>query len=437
MRPELRGIAQAALSIATLTLLVKLLGLGREMLLARNLGVAPEVDAYVVSFGLVTLYLNVFLGTVPAALIPLYVGLRTREGAAPALALGLWATLLALLAALAGVVLANLAARPLLAAAGPGLGPEARAWLVPVFRAMSPLFVLTTLSQMLGTLLNAEGGFVVPALVPGLTAAASVAALAFWPGLRIWALVLGLLAGGVLEASVLAWAVCRRRRLRLGRIPWVHLGTFARQFLPMVGGGLLMCSTSLVDVGVASFLPPGGIASLTYANRMPQALASLASGALGTAVLPFFSRLVVDRDWAGLKRIAGAYLAGTFALAALATVLLVLASRPLVAAVFQHGAFGAAQTGLVARIQAMYFLQLPFYAGGVLVVRVISSLGHNEILLPAAAFSAVLNLGLDLFLLRRMGLPGIALSTTLVHLTTLVLLSAWGLRLLRRAEAAR
>jgi putative peptidoglycan lipid II flippase len=216
----------------------------------------------------------------------------------------------------------------------------------------------------------------------------------------------------------------------------MRLRQFLWQFSPMVGGGLLMCSTNLVDVGVASFLPPGGIAALSYANRIPQAMVSLSAGALGTAVLPFFSQLVAGKDWKGLRKVAGTYLLGTMTLAILLTTGLVLGSRFMVALLFQHGAFGAIQTTLVGRVQAMYFLQIPFYICGILVVRLISALGHNEILLPAAAFSAIMNLCLDLLLLPHMGLPGIALSTALVHLFTLILLSLWALRLLRRAEAA-
>jgi putative peptidoglycan lipid II flippase len=203
----------------------------------------------------------------------------------------------------------------------------------------------------------------------------------------------------------------------------------------MVGGGLLVSSSSMVDVGVASFLPAGGIAALAYANRVPMAMVSLSSSALGTAVLPFFSRLAAGRDWLELRRVARLYLLGAFALAVPATAALALCSRFLVALLFQRGAFGAGQTALVGGIQAMYFLQLPFCLGSILVVRLISAMGHNEVLLPAAAFSAALNLALDLLLYRRMGLPGIALGTALVQLASWLLLSLWGLRLLRRAEA--
>lgn len=435
-RADIRAITQAALSISSISLLVKLLGMAREMLLARNLGVAPEVDAFVVAFGLVMLYVNVILGTVPAALVPVFVKIKTQEGDEAALDLGVWTTVLGLGLAFGAILVLNVFARPILAAAGPGLGPEARAWLVPVFRAMTPLIAFSTVSQLLAAVENAEGRFALPALVPGLTAVASVAGLAVFPEFRIWALIAGLLAGGLLEAAALAWTVSRRFRRKLGPIPWPHVKTFIRQFTPMVGGGLLMCSTALVDVGVASFLPAGGIAALTYANRIPQALMTLSAGALGTAVLPTFSRLTATRDWQRLRRVAGTFLLGTMALAAAAAVVLILASRPMIAAVFQRGAFTEAQTLEVARVQTMYFIQLPFYIGGIIVVRVISALGSNQVLLPAAAFSAAVNLGFDILLLKWMGLPGIALSTAVVHALTLVLLSAWAWRLIKRAEAA-
>ena len=66
-------------------------------------------------------------------------------------------------------------------------------------------------------------------------------------------------------------------------------------------------------------------------------------------------------------------------------------------------------------MQALYFLQLPFYLVGILGVRLLSALGHNRTLLAISAVNVVTNLAGDWLLMKWLGLPGIALSTSLVY----------------------
>lgn len=129
------------------------------------------------------------------------------------------------------------------------------------------------------------------------------------------------------------------------------------------------------------------------------------------------------------------YLGWTWWVSSLGLIPLLLGSHGLVALLYQRGAFGPEQSVQVGFIQAMYFLQIPFYLAGILLVRLISALGKNQILLLGTLLSAGLNFGLDLGLLRIMGLPGIALSTSIVYGVSFFFLWGWAKHLMRRAEA--
>ena len=129
-----------------------------------------------------------------------------------------------------------------------------------------------------------------------------------------------------------------------------------------------MGSTILVDQSMAAMLGSGSVAALNYANKLTSLLLSIGVSSLATAVLPSFSRLSANQDWAGLRRVLNTY-TNLIALATVPlTVVLIIFSEPLIATFFQGGAFTAQDAHLIARVQSLLFLQLPFYATGILYV---------------------------------------------------------------------
>jgi putative peptidoglycan lipid II flippase len=99
--------------------------------------------------------------------------------------------------------------------------------------------------------------------------------------------------------------------------------------------------------------------------------------------------------------------------------LLVFFSEPLIRLVFQRGQFTGAATGVVATVQRYSLLTIPPAMVTALVLRLVSSLKMNHLLLRAGALSVGLNLALDLILTRWMGVAGIALSAAVVQFVTL------------------
>jgi len=90
---------------------------------------------------------------------------------------------------------------------------------------------------------------------------------------------------------------------------------------------------------------------------------------------------------------------------------------------FHRGAFGEADTKAVAVVQACSLLQLPVATAFAIVTRLVASLRANQLLLPCAVFSLVANDVLDYVLMRRYGVAGVALATTVAWTLTLALLS--------------
>jgi putative peptidoglycan lipid II flippase len=108
-------------------------------------------------------------------------------------------------------------------------------------------------------------------------------------------------------------------------------------------------------------------------------------------------------------------------------------SAPLVAAVYERGSFTAADTAVVAEVQAFLALQIPFYIAGMVLVRLVTALGSTRALTWISLVNTLLNVGLNLVLIRYMGLPGIALATSLMYLASFTML----LLHVRRRHAVR
>jgi putative peptidoglycan lipid II flippase len=231
------------------------------------------------------------------------------------------------------------------------------------------------------------------------------------------ALAWGTVFGYVANALIIAGAV---RKAGFGVLPRWHgwspeLRRVAAQYVPVVAGASLMSSTGLIDQAMASMLPAGSVAALGYGNKTVGMVTALGTGALGTAVLPHFSRMVARNDWRGLRDSVWTWTRIIVALTVPVTLVLVAASTTIVRSVFEWGAFTPRDTVNVSLVQAMYLLQLPFYTLGILFVRTLTSLQKNHVLLWGNMISFPLNLALNLVLMRSMGAAGIALSTSIVY----------------------
>jgi putative peptidoglycan lipid II flippase len=432
-----RRIFGAAAVVGSINLGVMAVYFLQDLATAAIFGAGDLLDAFLIAYLVPKFVVVVVAGSFNAALIPVYVKVREERGedAARELLAGVvfWSTLL-----LTGVtVLLALAGPGLLRVLGAGFGPEKLALTHGLFYALLPSILLSGLATLWGAALNARERFALAALAGVLVPAGGITGLlVLGRSWGIYGLAAGIVAGHLLQVGLLARDL---RRQGLGAaVRWHPFGPDLRevigQYLPAVAGAALTAGTLLVDSAMASLLPAGSVASLGYGNKPVTLIVGLCNVALGTAVLPYFSRLVAQGDWGGLRHALRTW-AGVVVLATVpVTVLAVAGAGPLIALLFQRGKFSAADTALVSQVEAMYALQVPCHVLGVLFVRLISAFRANRILMWGAAIGFGVNLVLDYALMRVLGAPGIALATALVYTISCGYL---GLMLGRRLRVCR
>ncbi|WP_251965832.1 murein biosynthesis integral membrane protein MurJ [Salinibacter ruber] len=433
-----RQIFLAALTVGGGTAVVKGMAMAKELVVAYHFGTADALDAFLIAFMVPSFAVNVTAGAVEASFMPTYIEVLEREGKAEARRL-LGSVIVGVAAVLAAAcVLLGVVGPFLIPLVGSSFGPEKLALTEAFYYLLIPIVLLKGVAIVWARVLNAGDRYALAAVAPALLPAALIVFLVTagdsWGG---YVLVVGTLVGYVGEVGLLAAGLVR------GDL-WVWpawggwtdaLGQTWDQFLPMIVGNLLVSSAPLIDKSMAAILGSGKVAALNYGVKVPTALLGLGSQALSTAVLPYFSRMTAAGDWAGVRHTLHTYVWVSLGVTIPVTAGLVYVSDPLVALLFERGAFTQDDTQLVGLVQALYLLQVPAYVLSILAVRLISSLKSNRILMVGSALNLAVNVGLNYLFIQWLGLAGIALSTAVVYVVSFLFLYGMVRRVLLQKQA--
>ena len=435
-----RRIFSAMMTVGVLNSVVMLASSLRDLFVAHQFGVGDDMDAFLVAYLIPATAMSVVAGSFNAALIPTYIQVRDQQGkeAAQQLFSGalVWST--ALLITLS--VLLGLTASYFIPLVGSGFSPNKLAITRAIFFVLLPVLPLNGIFVTWGAILNASERFAIAAIAPVITPLLSIAVIYemgnAW-GIFSYAIVIP--AGAAIEGLVLAAAL---RRQGISVAPRWHgfdpaLRQVMKQYAPMIAGAFIMSGTNLVDQAMAAMLGPGSVSVLSYGKKITSVAVGISSLALSAAVMPHFSRMVVAQDWRSVKQTLRSYIPLILLATISLTITLVLFSKPIVMLLFQRGAFTAGDTLQVVSVQSLCILQLPFYVLGILFVRLISAFKANHVLMWGTSISFILNISLDYLFMKWLGVPGIALSTSLVYMASLGYLSFMAYQLLKKADARR
>jgi putative peptidoglycan lipid II flippase len=412
-----RQILGAALTVGLFTASVKLASTGKELVVAHKFGTGDDLDAFLIALVLPFFIVNVVAGSFNAALIPSYIQVREQEGKKAAQRLFSGAAIGSLGLLIITTILMVVSAPLYLPKIAAGFSAEKLNLTFQLLCVTAPLVLLSGMITLWSAVLNAGERFALAAVSPIITPIVSILLLLIFKPWGIFALPIGLVCGAVLELVVLGTAL-NRQGISL-RPKWygfdTHLRRVAAQYAPMIAGSFLMCSTSLVDQSMAAILSPGSVSALNYGNKVIAIPISLTTTALSTAVIPYFSKMVARNDWTGLRRTLLKFMQIAFVITMALTGFLIVFSELIVQILFQRGSFTVRDTHLVAQIQSCFALQIPFYVVGILFVRLISAIKANHVLMYGSAINLIANVSLNYIFMQKIGIAGIALSTSCVY----------------------
>lgn len=426
-------------SVGSLTLVSRLFGFLRDILMAAMLGAGPLADAFMVAFRLPNHFRAIFAeGAFNAAFVPRYANTLAISGAGEArqFASGILGWTLFVHGFLLVVVM--LATPQFVSLLAPGFrdDPEQLARTVELTRITFPYLLLISVMTLAAGMLNAHDRFAVPAAAPiflNLCLIAALIASPYFPDTAV-ALAWGVLAAGFAQLLFVLWDLYRAR-ISLGITrPRIDAGNrdFLKGFAPAVVGSAGQQMAMLADTFIASFLPAGSIAYLYYADRLYQLPVAIIGIAIGTVLLPDLSRRFAAGDRTGAANRFNRALEGCVVLGLPFVALFALEAVAIMHLLFGRGAFDehAAQgAGLALSSYAVGLLPI-------LLLRPVVAAFHarKDTTTPVIAFaiSAAINIMLKVLLISSLQHAGLALATAIGAWINFLIL--YGV-LLRKGEA--
>jgi len=435
------SLLRPTLTVGAFTLVSRITGFIRDVMIAQFLGAGMLADCFLVAFRFTNFFSQIFAeGVFPAVFVPLFSTVEENRGRSAAWVFvdQIWTVLVWSMAAFSLVMVLAMPWAMLLFAPGLGDVPGKRELAVALARITFPYFLFAVLAALLSGMLNSLGRFAAPAAAMSILNITLVAALVLLsPGLRAdHALAWGTVLAGILQVLWLLAAARRvghRPRLtRLRLTPEVKI-LLARIAPAALGTGLSQINM-LTDTLFASLLPTGALSTLYYAERVNQLPLGVVGIAIGTALLPLLSRQVAAGDHeAAMTSQNRALEVALFLVLPAAAGLMVLA-HPIVTLLFVHGQFGAVDAEATSHALLAYAMGAP----GIIAVRIFTptffARGDTRTPMLAAAMTLAINIALNLALMHWLAQVGIALSSALSAMANALML---GVILARRGQLRR
>ncbi len=411
-------------SIATVggfTMLSRITGLMREMMIAQYMGAGAVADAFFVAFRFPNLFRSLFAeGAFNAAFVPLFTGKLTAEGKEQARvfaeqALAMMALVLALF-----VALVELAMPWAVYALAPGFDevPGKLQVAVELSRICFPYLLFISLTSLQAGVLNSLGRFAAAAGTPvllNLVAMAGLWALAPYTATPGHALAWGTFAAGLAQFTWLVFSVRKAGMpLRIARprlTPEVKL--LGKRIVPgAVGAGVYQVNL-VINTMIASTVANGAVSYLNYADRVNQLPLGVIGIAIGTALLPLLSRQLKAGELDAARESQNRAMEFALLMTLPAAAALMVIAEPVIRVLFQRGSFGPAETAATATALMAFALGLPAYVLVKVLVPAFFAREDTRTPVKVAGATMALNVVLNLALVDSLAHVGMALSTAL------------------------
>ncbi len=427
-----KQVIRNILTVGIITLLLKGLGLFKESVVVSYFGLSEILDTFFIAFLVPGFIMNVFIGAFKSVFIPNYVAelktgnsISSFQGTGFLITLGI-AGLFTLIAFLfTDVYLENLF---------PGHTVDYYYLIKSHFQYLMPCIIFWGLSSLLSALLNIDNEFRISTFSSIFVPLAIIVCLfLFRPVFGNMVLAIGTLIGSV-AAFLYLLIICIWKKIIHISTPDLRNGSAKLMFAQVpakVSSGFLTGMNGVVDQYFAAQLAVGSIAAIKYGNKMPAFLKGLLVVAITNVLLPYFSKMILenrkrtfDQLFKMLKLIF--LVAGAFA------VIGIFISDFLVALFFERNEFTEEDTELVANIQKIFLVYIPFSIAAMVVVNFLTSINKNMVMAYVSFVALVLNIILDYILIQYYGILGIALCTTIVVIIKDIVLIGYAYTLSKR-----
>lgn len=415
---------KTAVYLMLLTIFIKLLGFGRDMTLSYFYGASKISDAYLISITIPTI-IFAFVGTgIATGYIPMYNTVEKEKGIEAADSFTSTIVNFVLIIATAIVITVLVFAEPIVRLFASGFDRDTLRLAVSFtqFSILSVYFY--GLVFIFNGYLQVKNNFVIPALIGLPLDLLVIFSIFLSTKTNVLVLALGTVIAVAFEVVLLvpfAYHKGFRYRMRLDvKNPYLKKIIFLS--IPVIIGASVNEINVLVDRTIASQIAVGGITALTYANRLNLFIKGIFITSVATVIYPMISKMAAKNNMNGLKKTVSGAVNSISLLVVPASVGAMIFARPVVSLLFGRGAFDAQAVEMTAGALLFYSIGMVAVGYREILSRAFYSLQDTKTPMINAAIGMVMNIILNIFLSRVMGISGLALATSISAIVTSFLL---------------
>jgi putative peptidoglycan lipid II flippase len=416
-----RQILRALATVGSATLLSRILGFIRDMVVALAFGAGVTTDAFFVAYRIPNMLRRLLgEGALSAAMVPVVTEYASRGAPAETarmLRAVLGATVgILFLATVTGIAFAPWIVRVMAPGFARDPGQDALASLLT--RVMFPYLALVGLGAFAMGALNAHGRFFAPAIAPAVQNVGMILCVLLLAGHvnpPILSLAVGVVLGGLGQVAVQLPDLHRIGYLVLPSREMAHpaVGQVARLLLPAVLALAAVQVNVFVITLLASLLAPGSISFLYYADRVMEFPLGIFGIALASAALPSMARQASAGDRRGLATTLGFALRMALFVSVPAAVGLSLLRTPITRVLFERGRFTAGDTAATAEALLWFAVGLAAVAGARIAAQTFYALREPAVAVRIGVLAIAVNIVAAASLMRPFAHAGLAASTSL------------------------
>lgn len=417
-------VAQSAAMIAIFTLASKGLGFFREVLIASKFGSGMVTDTYFVAMTATVIIMGTLGSALNTTLIPIFSEIRESSGRqGQRRYLNNILNLVFLITSLL-VIMAYILSPAIIRVLAKGFEGEQFKLAVRLNRIGLPIIIFLGFTHVFSGYLQSNEIFGPHAIMGIPYNLVFLIYLIFSKGENIESLMLVSVIASLTQVLIQLPAVIHSRyryspRINL-RDPYLY--KTMSLVLPVLLGSAVHQINAIVDKTLASELVEGSISALTYANRVNDLIISVFVMAITTVVFPMFSRAFSQQNHKQLKEIFNRGVNIILLVTIPATVGILLLAEPMIRLFFQRNAFSPTATSMTSKALIFYSLGLVAASLRLLLNRVFYSLQDTRTPMINGGIAVIVNIILNLLLIRPMAHNGLALATSISAMVTTFLL---------------
>jgi len=430
---ENKAVTKAAGIIGVFTIISRILGLVRDIVIANYFGAKFCSDAFFAAFRIPNLLRRLFAeGSLSISFIPVFTEYLNTSGRDEAFKMARSALKL-LSVILAIVTLSGMLFSPQIASVlGYGFeSPEKVILTAKLTRIMFPYIFFISLVALSMGILNVLGHFSAPAMAPiflNVSMISSVYIVSLFTAdnvQRITGLAFGVLVGGFLQLALQLPFLVRKGFYFWEKAGMYHPGLrkVGKLMIPAIFGAAAYQINILVGIILASTLNEGSITYLYFADRLVQFPLGIFAISTATALLPSLSKQAATKDYSSLKDTFSYSMRQIFFITLPSMAGLIALREPIVRLLFERGAFGHEAALLTADALLCFSVGLWAFAGVRIVIAVFNAFSDTKTPAVIAFVSIVLNILFSIFFMQYIGHLGLALATSLSAIIHILLLS--------------